>query len=186
MLFSDLVGFTEISSRMPPRQLVEQLNTLFSRFDDHASALGVEKIKMIGDAYMVVAGAPEPRADHARAIAEMALRMMRTVTRQTRDLGTPFRARIGIDSGPVVAGIIGTHRFLYDVWGDTVNVASRLEQLSPAGRVQVSERTARLLADSFELEARGTINVKGKGQLKTFFLTGPGQSKVTRTKLAAI
>jgi len=170
VLFSDLVGFTEISAKLAPTQLVSYLNTLFSGFDVAARELGVEKIKMIGDAYMVVAGVPEPRPDHAQAIAEMGLRMIEAVEHANRDLGTPFKVRIGIHSGPVVAGIIGTHRFVYDVWGDTVNVASRLESHGLANRVQVSAATARLIEDSFDLEPRGTINVKGKGKMKTFFL----------------
>ena len=170
VLFSDLVGFTEISSKLAPTELVSYLNALFSGFDAHAQELGVEKIKMIGDAYMVVAGVPEPRADHAQAIAEMALRMIETVERSKREGGAPFTARIGIHSGPVVAGIIGTHRFVYDVWGDTVNLASRLETLSEANRIQVSEATAALLAEGFELEARGKIAIKGKGKQNAYFL----------------
>jgi class 3 adenylate cyclase len=170
VLFSDLVGFTEISSRLPPTRLVSYLNSLFSEFDAIARELGVEKIKMIGDAYMVVAGVPEPRPDHAQAVANMALRMVETVERANRDQDSPFQARIGIHSGAVVAGIIGTHRFVYDVWGDTVNVASRLETQGLANRIQISEATAGLLREGFELESRGTIAVKGKGKLKTYFL----------------
>ena len=188
VLFSDLVGFTEISSELAPTQLVSYLNTLFSEFDVAARELGVEKIKMIGDAYMVVAGVPEPRPDHAQAIAEMGLRMVEAVERANRDLGTPFKARIGIHSGPVVAGIIGTHRFVYDVWGDTVNVASRLESHGLANRVQVSEATARLIEGSFELEPRGTISVKGKGKMKTFFLNAakaaPAETETAETETA--
>jgi class 3 adenylate cyclase len=129
---------------------------------------------------MVVAGVPEPRADHAQAIAEMALRMIETVERINREQGAPFAARIGIHSGPVVAGIIGTHRFVYDVWGDTVNLASRLESLSEVNRIQVSEATAALLAESFELEDRGKIGIKGKGRQQTYFLTAakPATAKV--------
>jgi len=171
VLFSDLVGFTEISAKLAPTELVSYLNALFSGFDAIARELGVEKIKMIGDAYMVVAGVPEPRADHAQAIAEMALRMIETVERTNREQGAPFTARIGIHSGPVVAGIIGTHRFVYDVWGDTVNLASRLETLSETNRIQVSEATAALLAEGFELEDRGKIRIKGKGRQHTYFLT---------------
>jgi len=170
VLFSDLVGFTEISSTLAPTELVSYLNALFSGFDAIAQELGVEKIKMIGDAYMVVAGVPEPRADHAQAIAEMGLRMIAAVERAKREQGAPFTARIGIHSGPVVAGIIGTHRFVYDVWGDTVNLASRLETLSEANRIQVSAATAALLADGFELEPRGQIAIKGKGRQNAFFL----------------
>jgi class 3 adenylate cyclase/signal transduction histidine kinase len=170
VLFSDLVGFTSLSSELAPTRLVEYLNALFSRFDALAGELGVEKIKMIGDAYMAVAGVPEPRPDHAEAIARMALGMMEIVERGNETAEFPLKVRIGIHSGPVVAGIIGTHRFLYDIWGDTVNLASRLESLSLANRVQVSEATARLLAEGFDLEARGSIRVKGKGVVKTYFL----------------
>jgi class 3 adenylate cyclase len=170
VLFSDLVGFTEISSELAPTELVSYLNALFSVFDAHAQELGVEKIKMIGDAYMVVAGVPEQRPDHAQAIAEMALRMIETVERSKREGGAPFTARIGIHSGPVVAGIIGTHRFVYDVWGDTVNLASRLESSSEPNRIQVSEATAALLAEGFELEPRGKIAIKGKGRQNAYFL----------------
>jgi len=172
VLFSDLVGFTKISSEIPPTELVTYLNTLFSEFDTIARDLKVEKIKMIGDAYMVVAGAPEPRADHADAIANMALRMVTTIEQANRDLDITLKVRIGIHSGPVVAGIIGTHRFLYDVWGDTVNVASRLESHSLPNRIQVSDATAGLLQKRFELEPRGAISVKGKGKIKTHFITG--------------
>jgi class 3 adenylate cyclase len=179
VLFADLVGFTKISAQLPPSQLVNYLNALFSRFDAHARALHVEKIKMIGDAYMVVSGVPEPRSDHAQAIAEMALRMMETVEQGNRDLETPFKVRIGIDSGPVVAGIIGTHRFVYDVWGDTVNIASRLESHSLPNRIQISENTARLLENQFEVELRGDIRIKGKGMLNTFFLNGLGERSAT-------
>lgn len=170
VLFSDLVGFTRISSELAPTELVSYLNALFSDFDAIARELGVEKIKMIGDAYMVVAGVPEPRADHARAIAEMGLRMIETVARARDAHGAPFSARVGIHSGPVVAGIIGTHRFLYDVWGDTVNLASRLEALSAPDRIHVSEATAALLGEGFELEPRGPLSVKGKGKQATYFL----------------
>ncbi len=170
VLFSDLVGFTQISAELAPTELVSYLNALFSDFDAIARELGVEKIKMIGDAYMVVAGVPEPRADHAPAIAEMALRMIETVETAKHEHGAPFTARIGIHSGPVVAGIIGTHRFVYDVWGDTVNLASRLESQGEPNRIQVSEATAALLGDGFELEARGAIALKGKGKQTTYFL----------------
>jgi class 3 adenylate cyclase len=172
VLFSDLVGFTELSSRLPPNQLVGQLNRLFSSFDRLAKELGVEKIKTIGDAYMVVSGIPDPRRDHAEAIARTALGMLDIVERANLSTEHPVLIRIGIHSGPVVAGVIGTHKFIYDVWGDTVNVASRLESHGLPNHVQVSKATARLLDDRFDLERRGLVTVKGKGRLETFFLNG--------------
>jgi class 3 adenylate cyclase len=171
VLFSDLVGFTEMSARLTPTRLVTLLNQLFSEFDGLARHHGVEKIKMIGDAYMAVAGVPEPRTDHAEAIARMALDMRDAVASVGRQVGETLDIRIGIHSGPVVAGIIGTHRFLYDVWGDTVNVASRLETTSPTHHIHVSRAIAEHLSDGFELEPRGFIEVKGKGELETYFLT---------------
>lgn len=171
VLFSDLVGFTEMSSRLTPTRIVTFLNRLFSEFDDIALALGVEKIKMIGDAYMVVAGVPEPRPDHAQAIARMALDMRGAVARVGELVGEDVAFRVGIHTGPVVAGIIGTHRFLYDVWGDTVNVASRLETTSPANHIQISRATADLLSGAFDLTPRGIVEIKGKGELETYFLT---------------
>ena len=170
VLFADLVGFTALSSHTPPAELVAYLNRLFSGFDAVTRELGAEKIKMIGDAYMVVAGLPEPRPDHAEAVARTALGMIDALEHVNRDFRRPRKIRIGIHSGPVVAGIIGTHRFVYDVWGDTVNVASRLESHGVANRVQISEATAKRLADRFAIEPRGAIQVKGKGRLKTFFL----------------
>ncbi len=170
VLISDLVGFTEFSSGTPPAELVEYLNCLFSQFDILAGELGVEKVKTIGDAYMVVAGMPQPRADHADAAARMALGMMDALEKVNAEMGQTFRARIGIHSGPVVAGIIGTHRFVYDVWGDTVNVASRLEGSALANRIQISQDTRGQLGPGFDLEARGEIELKGKGRMTTFFL----------------
>jgi class 3 adenylate cyclase len=172
VLFSDLVSFTAISSSVSPRVLVECLNRLYTEFDALARQLEVEKIKMIGDAYMVVAGLPEPRADHAQAVAHMALGMMDVVESMAARSTPSFKARIGVHSGPVVAGIIGDHRFVYDVWGDTVNVASRLESLSLPNRIQISEATAELLGEDFEIAPRRSITVKGKGKLRTFFLNG--------------
>ena len=170
VLIFDLVGFTKFSSGTPPSDLVEYLNWLFSHFDILASELGVEKVKTIGDAYMVVAGMPQPRPDHADAAARMALRMMEALEKVNAEIGQAFQARIGIHSGPVVAGIIGTHRFVYDVWGDTVNVASRLEGRSLANRIQISERFSSQLGAGFDREPRGAIELKGKGRMQTFFL----------------
>ncbi len=170
VLFADLVGFTRYSARTPPASLVEYLNRLYSEFDALARELGVEKIKTIGDAYMAAAGVPEPRADHGGAIARMALGMIDRLHRVNSDLGCPLQIRIGIHSGPVIAGIIGTHRFIYDLWGDTVNVASRLEAYSLPNRIHVSEETARILAGAFVLEPRGSVDMQGRGRLETYFL----------------
>ncbi len=178
VLFSDLVGFTEMSSRLTPTRLVTLLNQLFSEFDEIARTHGVEKIKMIGDAYMVVAGVPEPQSDHCDAIARMALDMRGAIERIAESIGEHLAFRVGIHTGPVVAGIIGTHRFIYDVWGDTVNVASRLETTSPANHIQISRATADRLSGSFELTPRGIIEVKGKGELETFFLEAAAQQSV--------
>ena len=172
VLFADLVGFTELSSRLAPTTLVHYLNRVFSQFDRLVGELGIEKIKMIGDAYMVVAGVPEQRADHAELVAEMALSMVESLERLNASSETALQIRIGIHSGPVVAGIIGTHRFLYDVWGDTVNVASRLESHGVPSEIQVSEATAKLIGARFELQERGLIRVKGMGRLKAYFVKG--------------
>jgi len=171
VLFADLVSFTEHAARVTPAAMVEYLNRLFSEFDALARELGVEKIKTIGDAYMAVAGLPDPNPDGLAAIAKMALGMIDRLGRVNSHFGWPLQIRIGIHSGPVVAGIIGTHRFIYDVWGDTVNVASRLEAYSLPNRIHVSQDTARHLVGPFALEPRGSIDVKGKGKLETFFLS---------------
>ena len=173
VLFADLVGFTAVSAHMPPLDLVANLNRLYSEFDALARDLAVEKIKMIGDTYMVAAGVPEPRADHANAIANMGLGMIDVLQDTARGVVYPFDIRIGIHSGPVVAGIIGTYRFLYDVWGDTVNVASRLETSSLPNRIQLSSATVALLSKNFDYEHRGGTEIKGIGELETFFLNGP-------------
>jgi class 3 adenylate cyclase len=170
ILFCDLVGFTEVASRTAPGRLVADLNRLFSAFDALTGALGVEKIKTIGDAYMAGAGLPEPRPDHAEAAAELALRMLEAVERLNREAGTAFQVRIGMHTGPVVAGVIGTHKFTYDVWGDTVNVASRLEGHGLPGRVHVSDEVRRALGQRYEFEPRGAIGLRGRGQMETFFL----------------
>ncbi len=170
ILFSDLVGFTKLSSRLSASDLVGLLNGLFSEFDRLALNLGVEKIKTIGDAYMVVGGLPEPRADHAHAVADMALAMIEAVERINRDLPAPLQMRIGIHSGDVVAGVIGTHKFAYDIWGDTVNVASRMESHSLPNRIQISAATYQHLHKHFLLEPHGSVDIKGKGPMETYFL----------------
>jgi adenylate cyclase len=175
VLFSDFVGFTERSSAMEPQRLVSELNTLFSRFDALCEATGVEKIKTIGDAYLAVGGLPGTRADHAVAVAELAVGMLDAIRGVAEPGGRPWAIRIGIHTGPAVAGVIGTRKFVYDVWGDTVNVASRLESSSEPNRIQVSQAVATALEGRFEVEPRGAIDLKGKGETRTFFLMPPSR-----------
>jgi adenylate cyclase len=170
ILFSDLVGFTSLASRYSPGQIIEILNNLFSSFDALAKQLNLEKIKTIGDAYMIAGGLPEQQPDHALAVADMALGMIEAVRQIGAQIGENLEARIGIHSGEVVAGIIGQHRFIYDVWGDTVNTASRLESSGLPNRIQISEATHQLVSDKFHCELRGPVEVKGKGAMLTYFL----------------
>ncbi|HEX6111768.1 MAG TPA: adenylate/guanylate cyclase domain-containing protein [Geminicoccaceae bacterium] len=172
ILFADLVGFTAVASRVPPAVLVDSLNRIFSAFDDLCRRLQIEKIKTIGDAYMAAAGLPLPRPDHAEVIADFALAMLADLEAVNATIEAPFQIRIGIHTGPVVAGVIGSHRFLYDIWGEAVNLASRLESHSLPGRIHVSERTSEILASRYELEARGLINLRGIGKVRTLFLLG--------------
>ena len=146
------------------------LDRVFSAFDAIADAEGLEKIKTIGDAYMVVGGAPEPRSDHAAAVARVALAMRRTIATMASDAG--LRLRIGIDTGPAVAGVIGHRKFSYDLWGVTVNTASRMESHGVPGEIQVTSRCAAALGDAFDVRPRGTIEVKGMGPMETFLLLG--------------
>ena len=168
VVFSDLVGFTEISSRLPVGELVSSLNGLFSAFDAACTEFGIEKIKTIGDAYLAAAGLPGSGGNPAHAAADLALAMRAAVS----DAGEPWQIRIGIHTGPVVAGVIGTSKFVYDIWGDAVNVASRLETTAPPGQIQVSEAVASSLAGEFDLEPRGAVELKGKGSTPALFLLG--------------
>ncbi|WP_242032791.1 adenylate/guanylate cyclase domain-containing protein [Oscillatoria sp. FACHB-1406] len=172
VLFADLVGFTVLSARMPPKELVHLLNTIFSDFDRLAEQHGLEKIKTIGDAYMVVGGVPLPRLDHAEAVAAMALDMQDAIAQFNERTGESFSMRIGINTGPAIAGVIGIKKFIYDLWGDTVNVASRMESHGLAGSIQVTAKTYHLLKELFEFEERGLIQIKGKGEIETYLLTG--------------
>jgi class 3 adenylate cyclase len=172
VLFADLVGFTRRSQRIGPAQVVATLNELFSAFDELAQRQGLEKIKTIGDAYMVAGGLPNPRPDHAEAIAEMALAIREEVARRTDPSGQPLQIRIGIDTGPVEAGVIGTSKFSYDLWGDTVNTASRMESHGVAGCIQVTARTYQRLRDGYRFQRRGAIPVRGMGEMVTYFLVG--------------
>jgi class 3 adenylate cyclase len=173
VLFADLAGFTEFSQRAEAGGLVAMLDEVFSAFDALALEHGVEKIKTIGDAYMAVAGLPVRRPDHARAAALMALGMQERMADLAAQRGLGLRLRIGIHSGSVVAGVIGRHKFSYDLWGDTVNTASRMESHGEVGRVHVAQPTRDLLADSFRFTERGEVTVKGMGTMRTYFLDGP-------------
>jgi PAS domain S-box-containing protein len=170
VLFADLVSFTELSAQIPATKLVDLLNQIFSVFDRLTEKHGLEKIKTIGDAYMVVGGLPTPGPDHAEAVAEMALDMQQEISRFQHEDGKPFHLRIGINTGPVVAGVIGTKKFAYDLWGDTVNVASRMESMGMAGGIQVTATTYALLKDKYIFLERGAIAVKGKGEMMTYWL----------------
>ena len=172
VLFSDLVGFTTLSQGMNPTQLVEMLHDLFSSFDQLVDEAGLEKIKTIGDCYMLVGGLPEPRLDHAQAVTDVALKMVKTMERLDRAYSCDLQVRLGIHSGSVVAGVIGTHKFTYDIWGTTVNEASRMESSGLPGRIHISAVTAGLLGDAFELEYRGMVQTKGLGSLSTYFVNG--------------
>ncbi|MGD1713097.1 adenylate/guanylate cyclase domain-containing protein [Dapis sp. BLCC M172] len=172
ILFSDIVGFTPLSARISPIELVNLLNQIFSKFDHIAEFYGLEKIKTIGDAYMVASGLPVPKKNHAEAIANMALDMQQEIIKFTTDIGQQFEIRIGINSGPVVAGVIGKKKFIYDLWGDAVNVASRMESSGEAGKIQVTTATYELLKDKYIFEERGIITVKGRGKMVTYWLQG--------------
>ena len=172
ILFADIVGFTPLSARLQPVELVNLLNQIFSNFDRLADKYGLEKIKTIGDAYMVVGGLPVPRPRTARAIANMALEMLESVRIARAQLGESFQIRIGINTGTVVAGVIGLKKFIYDLWGDAVNVASRMESSGEAGRIQVTATTYETLKHHYHLERRGEISVKGKGLMTTYWLLG--------------
>lgn len=172
ILFADIVGFTSMATQMPAIEVVDLLNQIFSEFDLLAEQHGLEKIKTIGDAYMVAGGLPTLRSDHAIAVVEMALDMQKAIGKFQTASGDCFQIRIGINSGPVVAGVIGTRKFIYDLWGDTVNVASRMESQGWPGKIQVTERVYEQLQQQYEFEFRGEIEVKGKGEMKTYWLKG--------------
>jgi class 3 adenylate cyclase/signal transduction histidine kinase len=172
ILFLDIVGFTEQASHFPPQRVLDLLNALFIEFDRLAVGFGLEKIKTIGDAYMVAGGLPEPRSDHAVAIADMALGMVDVAETLRWPTGERLAVRLGINSGPAIAGIIGRNKFIYDVWGDTVNTASRMETAGVPYRIHISAATHALVRDSFACDYRGMIEIKGKGLMETYFL-GP-------------
>jgi adenylate cyclase len=170
VLFADIVEFTKFSERVSAEVLVDVLNDIFTRFDSIAENRGIEKIKTIGDAYMAAAGLPEPVVDHATRTAHMALDMIEAMDRFNEHSRYKLKVRIGIDTGAVMAGVIGKRKFSYDLWGDVVNTASRMESHGVAGRIQITNSTRQRLNKSFMLENRGAIDVKGKGEINTWFL----------------
>jgi class 3 adenylate cyclase len=170
VLFADIVGFTQLSASKPAAEVVTMLNRIFSAFDIFSEQYHLEKIKTIGDAYMIVGGLPEPRSDHAEAVARMALEMLATVEFLSKTTNTPLSLRIGIHTGAAVAGVIGKKKFAYDLWGDTVNTASRMESHGQAGKIHVSQDVYNALKEKFVLEERGEIEIKGKGMMQTWFL----------------
>ncbi|MEO1208687.1 MAG: adenylate/guanylate cyclase domain-containing protein [Cyanobacteria bacterium J06638_20] len=172
VMFADLVDFTAASGQMSPKQLVDLLNDVFSTFDRLAEHHGIEKIKTIGDAYMVAGGLPSARPDHPDSVALMALDMQQAMENVFRPDGQPFRLRIGINTGPVIAGVIGMRKFAYDLWGDTVNIASRMETTGAPGRIQVAPEVYERLKNRFLFEPRGTITVKGRGLMESYWLIG--------------
>jgi adenylate cyclase len=172
VLFADLVGFTELSQRLDAVALVNMLNHVFSAFDDLAAELGLEKIKTIGDCYMVAAGLPDHRPDHVEAAARMALGMRDAVNRINEETGYGLKLRIGLHTGPVIAGVIGKRKFIYDLWGDTVNTASRMESSGIEQEIQVTKEVYAQVVGKFAFTARGMIKVKGKGELETYLLRG--------------
>jgi adenylate cyclase len=176
VLFADLVGFTPLSEELSARDLVDLLDRVFARWDAVAEAHGVEKIKTIGDAYMVAGGIPLPRDDHAEAIADMALAMRPEIVSCASETGLPLEVRIGIDTGAVVAGVIGRAKFIYDLWGDTVNTASRMESHALPGTIQVTERAYERLRHRYAFHPRGIVDVKGKGPMPCYLLIGAASS----------
>jgi adenylate cyclase len=182
VLFADIVGFTGLAERLAPADVVVLLDRVFAGWDGLAARHGVEKIKTIGDAYMVAGGLPSPREDHAEAIADMALEMGAEVARCAADSGQALEVRIGIDTGPVVAGVIGRTKFIYDLWGDTVNTASRMESHGLPGQIQVTEHAYERLRHRYELRPRGTVEIKGKEPMATYLLIGRQDARSAEPK----
>jgi len=173
VLFADIVGSTPLFSQLDPTEAVDWLNEVFTMFDRLAEKYGLEKIRTIGDSYMVAAGVPTPRTDHAQAMALFALELVRLLDEMPARHGRRLSFRVGINSGPLVAGVIGRSKFQYDLWGDTVNVASRMESQGIPGKIQVTAATRELLKDDFECVSRGEVPIKGKGEMETWFVIAP-------------
>ena len=172
VLFANIVGFTRYTDTVSPKQLISLLNSVFTKFDDLSQKHRAEKIKTIGDAYMAVAGVPIQSSNHAEQMAALALDMQQVIARHNRDTGQSLQIRIGLHSGPVVAGVIGKQKFAYDLWGDTVNTAARMEAHGIAGEIQVTPETRALLKPNYHLEQRGWIDIKGKGLIQVYLLKG--------------
>lgn len=170
ILFCDIVNFTSLAKKMEPGELVQLLNKIVTAFDDLSASYNLEKIKTIGDGYMVVSGLPERRTDHALTLAKMALKMIETIDVINQTEGMNLELKIGMHSGPVIGGVIGQSKFSFDLWGDTVNLASRLESYSLANKIQVSAQTYELIKDKFNLELRGEVAIRGYGEMSTYFL----------------
>jgi guanylate cyclase len=181
ILFADIVNFTPWSSELPPDEMVGMLNEIFSYFDSLLDKYGVEKIRTIGDNYMCAAGVPIPRPDHAQTLARMALDMREYIRSRPPRNGKRLNFRIGINSGPLVAGVIGTKKFVYDLWGDPVNIAARMEAHSVPGKIQIGYETFRLIHNQFICEPRGIVEVKGKGKMATWFLVGEKKKNMANT-----
>jgi class 3 adenylate cyclase len=186
ILFADIVGFTPLSTRIKPAELVNLLNEIFSNFDELTEKHGLEKIKTIGDAYMVVGGLPVPKPDHAEAVAQMALDMQGAIAHFQAKYSEQLQIRIGINTGSVVAGVIGTKKFIYDLWGDAVNVASRMESSGVPGKIQVTEATYERLKERYEFEKRGQVDVKGRGEMTTYWLVGDNLLQTDSTNMSRV
>jgi len=172
IMFADMVGFTPLTAELPPAEMIELLNEVFSYFDSLVDKYGLEKIRTIGDSYMVASGVPRPRPDHAQALTRMALEMRDYVNAHTFGGNRQVGFRIGLNSGPLVAGVIGRKKFIYDIWGDAVNTASRMESHGATGKIQITRATYELIKDEFLCEPRGTVNVKGKGEMEVWHVIG--------------
>ncbi len=175
VLFTDNVGFTELSENLTPSELVQFLNQIFSTFDSLVEKYRLEKIKTVGDAYMVAGGFPEPRPDHVDAVADLALEMRESLAKFHTEKNQSVCMRTGIHTGPAVAGVIGTKKFIYDLWVDNFNTSSRMESHGVGGEIQLSEATYKVLKDKYILEQRGMIEIKGKGRLMTYWLQGKNE-----------
>ena len=175
IMFTDLQEFTEIASHLSPRKLVDELNELFYGFDNIIDEYKIEKLKTIGDSYMIGAGLPNECKDHAQRLIELAINMQSYLASRNRTANIKWRMRIGINSGPAVAGVVGINKFTYDVWGDTVNIASRMESSCEPGRINISGSTYELIKDNYKCEYRGKLNAKGKGEIDMYYITVNGQ-----------